>query len=134
MREMQELCAPVRKCRFTFTNQFTVIFVLKGGIPEHYSIHASTSPSEGPFAIGSVVDLYCHISPHSPTGSTYQWKTSVPGVSIIHQRSTDPNATITIPTGHTKYGYYYCQLQKNGSTLATGFTVLEVKRKQLPNS
>ena len=101
-----------------------------GGTPEHYSIHASTSPSEGPFAIGSVVGLHCHVSPDPPTGSTYQWKTSVPGVSVTHQRSTDPNATITIPVGHTKYGYYYCQLHKNSSTLATGFTVIEVKREQ----
>ena len=103
------------------------------GTPEHYSIHASTSPSEGPFAIGSVVGLHCNVSPDSPTGSTYQWRTSVPGVSITHQHSTDPNATITIPVGHTKHGCYYCQLQKNGSTLATGFTVIEVKCKKLHN-
>ena len=101
-----------------------------GGAPKHYSIHASTSPSEGPFSIGSVVGLHCHVSPDSPTGSIYQWRTSVPGVSIAHQHSTDFNATITIPVGHTKYGYYYCWIQKNGSTLATGFTVIEVKCKQ----
>ena len=105
-----------------------------GGTPEHYSIHASTSPSEGPFAIGSVIGLHCHVSPDSPTGSTYEWKTSVSGVSIIHHHSTDSNASITIPVGHTKYGYYYCQLQKNGSTLATGFTVIEVKCEQTHNS
>ena len=51
----------------------------------------------------------------------------MPNVSISHQHSTKPNATITIPVGHTKYGYYYCQVQSNGSTLVTGFTVIEVK-------
>ena len=57
----------------------------------------------------------------------------MPGVSITHQQSTDPNATITIPVGHTKYGYYYCQIQNRGSTLATGFTVIEIKCKQILN-
>ena len=51
----------------------------------------------------------------------------MPSVSISHQHSTEPNATVTIPVGHTKYGYYYCQVQSNGSTLVTGFIVIEVK-------
>ena len=102
-----------------------------GGTPEYYSIQASTSPSEGPFPIGSVVHLYCNVSPDPPSGSKYEWRTSVPGVTITQQQSTNPNATITIPGGHTKYGYYYCQIQNNDSILATGFTVIEVKCKQI---
>ena len=97
--------------------------------PKHYSIQASTSPSGGPFPIGSVVHLHCGVSPDPPPGTTYRWQTSVPGVSITHEHSSNSNATITIPVGHTKYGYYYCQIQNNGSKLATGFTVIEVKRE-----
>lgn len=89
----------------------------------------STFPSEGPFPIGSLVPLHCSVSPDPPSGSTYVWRTTVPGVTIIHHRSTDPNATITIHVGHTKYGYYYCQIQSSGSTLATGFIVIEIERK-----
>ena len=100
-----------------------------GKKPEHYSVQITTSPSKGPFAIGTVVHLHCQVSPDPPTGSIYLWRASVPGVSIAQQHSSNPNATITILAGHTKYGYYYCQIQQNGSTLATGFAVLEVKRK-----
>ena len=102
-----------------------------GGTPEHYSVQATTTPSKGPFTIGSVVHLHCQVSSDPPTGSIYLWRTSVPGASITQQSSSNPNATITILTGHTKYGYYYCEVQKNASTLANGFTVVEVKRKQV---
>ena len=100
-----------------------------GGAPKQYSIQASTTPSEGPFSIGSLVHLHCGVSPNPPSGSMYQWMTSVPGVTITHLSSTFPNASITIHAGHTKYGYYYCQIQSSGTTLATGYIVIEVKCK-----
>ena len=128
---MQELCASVR---MSIPRKY--FFLLKnneclsaGGTPEHYSIQATTTPSRGPFPIGNVVHLHCQVSPDPPPGCIYFWRTSVPGVNITQQHSSNPNATVTILAGHTKYGYYYCQIQKNGSTLATGFTVVEVKRK-----
>ena len=100
-----------------------------GGSPKHYSIQMSTVPSEGPFPIGSLVHLHCSVSPDPPSGSSYHWRASVAGVSITHRSNTDPNATVTIHAGHTKYGYYYCQIKRNDSTLASGFTVMEVKCK-----
>ena len=98
-----------------------------GGIPDYYFVEISTSPSEGPFAIYSEVTLHCSVSPYPHGSVTYQWTTSVPGVSITHEDTSTPNVTVTIPAGHTKYGYYYCVVQSNNSTLASGFVVLEIQ-------
>ena len=134
MEEMQELIAQVginanALIYCTICNHVWRILSMQAGQPKFYFVQARTSPSEGPFSIGSVIHLHCDASPEPPSGSTYQWRTSVPGVTITHRLRTDPNATITIHAGHTKYGYYCCQIQDRGSTLGTGFTAIEVKRE-----
>ena len=131
MEETLVLCAQVTKqIPINSARTLTYVYLQTGGIPDDHFIEISTSPSEGPFAIGSEVTLHCRVSPYLHNGIIYQWKTSVPGVSITQEDYSTPNITITIPAGHTKYGYYYCVAQSNGSTLANGFTVLEIQGMQ----
>ena len=49
------------------------------------------------------------------------------GVTLLQPISTYPNVTLTVPTGHTQQGDYYCIVKYNGATLGKGQTQITVK-------
>ena len=49
------------------------------------------------------------------------------GVTLSQPISTYSNVTLTVPTGHTQQGNYYCIVKYNGATLGRGHTQITVK-------
>ena len=49
------------------------------------------------------------------------------GVTLLQPISTYPNVTLTVPTGHTQQGNYYCIVKYNEATLGKGQTQITVK-------
>ena len=85
------------------------------------------SSNQSSVTIGSNVTLQCNISPSPPINTTYQWRTTVSGVTLLQPISTCPNVTLTVRTGHTQQGNYYCIVKYNGATLGKGQTQITVK-------
>ena len=92
-----------------------------------YNVTISLSSNQSPVAIGSNVTLHCNVSPSPPINTTYQWRTTVSGVILSQPTSTYSNVTLTVPTGHTQQGNYYCIVKYNGATLGRGQTQITVK-------
>ena len=76
--------------------------------------------------IGSNVTLHCNVSPSPPINTTYQWRTTVSGATLLQSISIYPNVTLTVPTGHTQQGNYYCIVKYNGATLGSRYTKISV--------
>ena len=78
-------------------------------------------------AIGSKVMLHCNVSPSPPINTIYQWRTTASEVTLSQPISTYPNVTLTVPTGHTQQGNYYCIVKYNGVILGRGHTQIFIK-------
>ena len=87
------------------------------------------SSSQSSITIGSNVTLHCNVSPSPPINTTYQWRTTVSGVTLSQPISTYPNVTLTVPTGHSQQGNYYCIVKNNGTTLGKGHTQISIEGK-----
>ena len=87
------------------------------------------SSNQSSVTIGSNVTLHCNVSPSPPINTTYQWRTTVSGVTLSQPISTYPNVTLTVPTGHTQQGNYYCIVKYNGATLGRGHMEISIKSK-----
>ena len=90
-------------------------------------MHTIYVEAQGSLAIGSMITLHCNVTPRPFQPLTYIWRTtSTAGVRISHTSATSPNATVVIQPHHTKHGHYYCIVKKNGSTIGTGVTRIEI--------
>ena len=87
------------------------------------------SSNQSSVTIGSNMTLHCNVSPSPPINTTYQWRTTVSGVTLSQAISTYPNVTLTVPTGHTQQGNYYCIVKYNGTTLGKGHTQISIQGK-----
>ena len=96
-----------------------------------YNVTISLSSNQSSVTIGSKVTLNCNVSPSPPINTTYQWRTTVSGVTLSQPISTYPNVALTVPTGHTQQGNYYCVVKYNGVTLGRGHTQITVKSNKL---
>ena len=53
------------------------------------------------------------------------------GVTLSQAISTYPNVTLTVPTGHTQQGNYYCIVKYNGAMLGRGNIEISIKGKTI---
>ena len=75
-----------------------------------YNLTISSSSNQSSVTIGSNVTLHYNVSPSPPINTTYQWRTTVSGVTLSQPISTYPNVTLIVPTGTTRELLLYCYI------------------------
>ena len=88
-----------------------------------------TDPPNGPYLMGSTVNLTCLIHPQPPGKRlTYQWREYFPYTYQLSVANSNlPYATLTIMRNHPHTARYYCQVYYKNQLLASGGTFITVQ-------
>ena len=113
-------------CNYSYLryNYFPVIITCIVGA--YYSVGIAINPPDGPYPIGSELNLTCSINPAPPdVKPTYEWRSSEP-VYPVTPDDTVPIAKAHI-SGHSKQARYFCHVYSGSALLGVGSTVITVQ-------